>query len=43
MLALTREVIATHDPCVIMVTHDEDDAVAIGAERVHVRDGRLHR
>lgn len=43
MLALTREVITNHDPCVLMVTHDEDDAVAIGAEIIHLRDGRLHR
>jgi thiamine transport system ATP-binding protein len=41
-LALTRELITHHSPCVLMVTHDEDDATAIGADRLRVQDGKLH-
>ncbi len=41
MLALTRELIAHHAPCVLMVTHDEDDVTAIGANELRVVDGRL--
>ncbi len=43
MLALTRTVIERHRPCVLMVTHDPDDAVAIGAGVIELVDGRLVR
>ena len=43
MLALTRAVIGRHRPCVLMVTHDPDDAPAIGAGTIELADGRLVR
>ena len=43
MLALTRKVIERHRPCVLMVTHDPDDAPAIGAGVVELVDGSLVR
>ena len=43
MLALTRTVIERHRPCVLMVTHDPDDAPAIGAGTVELVDGALVR
>ena len=43
MLALTRTVVGRHRPCVLMVTHDPDDAPAIGAGVIELVDGRLVR
>lgn len=43
VIAVTREVIARQRPCVVMVTHDEDDATAIGADIIRLEDGRLIR
>lgn len=43
MLALTRRVIERHRPCVLMVTHDEDDAGAVGAGVIELVEGRLVR
>ena len=42
MLALTREVLASYSPCTIVVTHDPDDAVALGARVLRLVDGELH-
>lgn len=43
MIALTQTVIAQYHPCVIMVTHDEDDAIAMQATILHIQDGRISR
>jgi len=43
MIALTRELIERQRPCVVMVTHDEDDAHAIGAEVLELVDGGVRR
>ncbi len=41
MLALTRDLIARIKPCVLMVTHDADDADAIGADIVEIAEGSV--
>ena len=41
MIALTRQLIERQRPCVIMVTHDEDDAHAIGAGILELIDGKV--
>jgi len=43
MISLTRRLIDRQRPCVIMVTHDEDDAHAIGARILELIDGTLRR
>ena len=43
MTALLRQLIETYKPCVIMVTHDEDDATAMQAEVLRLVDGRIMR
>ena len=43
MIALTRDVIGSYNPCVIMVTHDEEDAAAMQASILRMQDGRLIR
>ncbi|ASJ76485.1 ATP-binding cassette domain-containing protein [Granulosicoccus antarcticus] len=42
MITLTRTVIAQYKPCVIMVTHDEEDAVAMQASILRIQDGRIN-
>ena len=42
MLALTRETLADYAPCTIVVTHDPDDAAALGARVLRLADGELH-
>ena len=42
-LALTRSVIERYRPCTLMVTHDPDDAPAIGAGTIELVDGALVR
>lgn len=41
MTALLRRLIDTYKPCVIMVTHDEDDADAMQADILRLEEGRL--
>jgi len=41
MISLTKDVIAQNNPCVLMVTHNTDDAVAMDAKVLTVEDGRL--
>ena len=43
MIELTRIVIGSYNPCVIMVTHDEEDAAAMQASILRLQDGRLVR
>ncbi len=43
MITLLRQLIDRHRPCVIMVTHDEDDAIAMQAEVLRLVDGRVVR
>jgi len=42
MLALTRDVLASYTPCTIVVTHDTDDATALGARVLRLVDGEVH-
>lgn len=41
MSTLLRRLIDTYRPCVIMVTHDENDADALHAEALRMQDGRI--
>lgn len=41
MLGLVREVIDRYRPCTLLVTHDPEDADALGADRIRLEDGRL--
>ena len=43
MLALTREVIESYSPCTIIVTHDPDDAAALGADVLRLEAGEVRR
>lgn len=43
MLALTRDVITRQSPCTLVVTHDPDDAVALGAKVLRMEDGGIRR
>ena len=43
MLALTRTVLRGYAPCTIVVTHDPDDAAALGARVLHLVDGEIRR
>ena len=41
MLALAREVIASYAPCAIVVTHEPDDARALGASVLRLENGAV--
>ena len=43
MLTLTREVVGSYSPCTIVVTHDPDDAAALGAEVLRLEDGEVRQ
>ncbi|MGQ7845508.1 ATP-binding cassette domain-containing protein [Granulosicoccus sp. 3-233] len=43
MIALLQQLIETYQPCVIMVTHDEEDAIAMQAEVLRLSEGRIIR
>ena len=43
MIALVREVLADYRPCTLVVTHEPDDAAALGAGVIRVEDGALRR
>ena len=38
MIALLRALIEEFKPCVVMITHDEDDAIAVGANVLRMQD-----
>lgn len=42
MLKLTADVIREHRLCTILVTHNREDALALGARLSVLREGRLH-
>ena len=42
MLSLTHKVIIENNLCVLMVTHNPDDAEHMNATKHHVIDGKLH-
>ena len=41
MLQLTQQVISTHNLCVLLVTHNSEDADKLGANRFNLVDGQL--
>lgn len=41
MIALTKKVIIDHQLCVVLVTHNEDDANLLGAVKYQLSDGQL--
>ena len=43
MVALLRALIKDFKPCVIMITHDEDDAIALGASMLHMQDDGIQQ
>lgn len=42
MIELTRSVITKHNLCVVLVTHNKDDANMLGALQYELTDGQLH-
>ena len=41
MVALLKRLINTHQPCVLMITHDESDAKALGADILDMHSDRV--
>jgi len=41
MILLLRELIVEYEPCVIMITHDQDDARALGASILDMQSDRV--
>ena len=41
MISLLRRLIEQHEPCVLMITHDENDAQALGASLLDMHNDRV--